>query len=492
MNEKEHKNRFQKLENSYRENIFKLIFILLKENDLIEKSKEIIESEIEEISEEDKIVFETIFELYKTEDNITSLKVKKTIKSKWNLNYNDYFLHINEIIKSNKKDITFENIIKDIKDTYKKIKLLENLVNTSNDFDANSYDMLVDSLNKNIDKLSSGKKLSNKQEQFNNFREKLHKARENFGNNKLSGFRTYIEDLDNFCLGIDEESFNIVAARPAMGKSAFILSIIANHIKYETNETLVVFSLEMPADQLISRVAAILSNVTLSKIRSGNLNDKEFQNILKYIDIIEKSNLIIEDESTVTIFDITDKLKDLKRKQNISAVFIDYLQLINGHSGVTDRRLVVDEISRRSKLLAKEIKAPIFALSQLNRKLEERADKRPMLSDLRESGGLEQDADRVMFIHRQSVYDNKDVKKTKEADEITEDISEIILAKNRNGSVGTVFVKYLQQITYFKSANEEEVGFEILDSINQEMLKEANNMEIDISTDKTFEIEIVG
>lgn len=477
------------LRNKYKEELYNLLSVIIKQPTFINKFKE--EKNNFKLEEEEEILLETIEEIFKKEKTVNYIKIETYLKNKYPTN--DFKEFISSLKNSYKENFTYEDKLSKTKDISKKLKLIETVNILKNDIEDKNFDKIIDNFNKNTHKIRNNNKIEDISSQLNKFKERILIAKENFGNNKLTGFQSYIEDLDKICLGFDEESLNIVAARPAMGKSAFILTIIANHIRMKTFKKFVLFSLEMPSDQLLARIAAILSGVLLTKIRSGNLNNIDLEKLENAIIEIENSGLIIEDKANITINDIWNKTVELKEENSLSAIFIDYLQLISNHGGITDRRLVVDEISRKLKLLAKETKTPVFALSQLNRELEKRQDKRPILSDIRESGAIEQDADRIIFIYRDSVYKKNESnnKKTNfESEFITEDISELIVAKNRNGPIGTIYSKYLEQITYFQNAEESEVTKEILKNIRKELEIDSDNLGIDLTEDNILEFEI--
>lgn len=259
----------------------------------------------------------------------------------------------------------------------------------------------------------------------------------------VTGLPTGFTDLDVKTSGFHGSELILVAARPAMGKTAFVLNI-AQYMAFRRNITVAIFSLEMPKEQLVNRLFSLESHVDSQKIRTGNLEDGDWENLIESAGVIGKSNLIIDDTGGITVSELRSKCRKYKLEHNLGIIIIDYLQLMSGGKRTESRQNEVSEISRSLKALARELDVPIIALSQLSRAVEGREDKRPMLSDLRESGAIEQDADVVMFLYRDEYY-NKDSDK--------KGIAEVIISKQRSGATGTVELVWLPQYTKF--ANKE-------------------------------------
>lgn len=259
----------------------------------------------------------------------------------------------------------------------------------------------------------------------------------------VTGLPTGFTDLDVKTSGFHGSELILVAARPAMGKTAFVLNI-AQYMAFRKNITVAIFSLEMPKEQLVNRLFSLESHVDSQKIRTGNLEDGDWENLIESAGVIGKSNLIIDDTGGITVSELRSKCRKYKLEHNLGIIIIDYLQLMSGGKRTESRQNEVSEISRSLKALARELDVPIIALSQLSRAVEGREDKRPMLSDLRESGAIEQDADVVMFLYRDEYY-NKDSDK--------KGIAEVIISKQRSGATGTVELVWLPQYTKF--ANKE-------------------------------------
>jgi len=281
------------------------------------------------------------------------------------------------------------------------------------------------------------------------------------GNNLLTGLDTGFYELNKKTAGFGKGDLIIIAARPAMGKTAFALNLASRTL--DNGLGVAVFSLEMPAEQMLLRMLAAKTNIPLQHLRVGNLNDDEWTRLTNAYDYFSKSRLFVDDEGNLNISKLRSKLRKVKAKHpEISLAIIDYLQLMSGNSQ-KDRHIEVSEISRGLKLLARELDMPIIALSQLNRSLENRDDKRPTLSDIRESGSIEQDADQILFVYRGDVYrakdeKNKEEKAKKEGKEYRSDFvdkpvedAEIIIGKNRNGPTGTVYLAFHKNYTRFES-----------------------------------------
>ena len=264
---------------------------------------------------------------------------------------------------------------------------------------------------------------------------------ENIINNKgnLLGLETGLDDLDHFLQGLKNSDFMILAARPSMGKTAFALNI-ASYLAVEKDIPVVFFSLEMSSIQLIHRIFSIRGLIDMTELKSGNLNNQMTQELINISNKLSCSKLIIQD-NIFNLAVLRSTARKLRRERNIKLIIIDYLQLLEG-THRENRNLEISEISRSLKLLAKELDIPIIALSQLSRSVESRQVKKPMLSDLRESGSLEQDADIVMFLYREDYYNPETENKN---------ITDVIIAKNRNGPTGTIPVFFHKEYVRFQN-----------------------------------------
>lgn len=268
----------------------------------------------------------------------------------------------------------------------------------------------------------------------------INKIEEIYNNKgKLSGVSTGFTDLDHKTSGLQPSDLIIVAARPAMGKTSFCLNI-AQSVAIHSKVPVAFFSLEMAKEQLVNRMIWSEALVDSQKIRTGNLDDDDWQKIARVIGPMSEAPIYIDDTPGISVTEIRAKCRKLKMRKNIGLVVIDYLQLMQGRGKSESRQQEISEISRSLKILAKELNVPVIALSQLSRSAETRSDHKPVLSDLRESGAIEQDADIVMFLYRDDYYNPETEKKN---------IAEVILAKHRNGATGSVDLVWLGQYTKF-------------------------------------------
>ncbi len=255
----------------------------------------------------------------------------------------------------------------------------------------------------------------------------------------VTGIPTGFSDLDYKLSGLQPSDLILVAARPSMGKTALVLNI-AQYVAFHEDMATAIFSLEMSKEQLVNRLFSLESRVDAQLLRSGNLSDADWEKLIEGAGIIGKSHLIIDDTPGISISELRSKCRKYKLEHDLKLVIIDYLQLMTGSGRSDSRQQEISDISRSLKQVARELNVPVIALSQLSRQVEQRPDHRPMLSDLRESGAIEQDADVVMFIYRDDYY-NKDSD--------NKGIAEIIIAKQRNGPIGTVNLVWLPQYTKF-------------------------------------------
>ncbi len=255
----------------------------------------------------------------------------------------------------------------------------------------------------------------------------------------ITGIPTGFIDLDYMTAGLQPSDLILIAARPSMGKTAFVLNI-AQHMAFKKHKNVAIFSLEMPKEQLVNRLISLEGNIPGEKLRSGKLDDSDWDKLAEAANTIGDSNLVIDDTSGIKVSELRSKCRKHKLEKGLDVIIIDYLQLMSGSGKTDSRQQEISDISRSLKGLARELNVPVIALSQLNRDLEKRNDKRPMMSDLRESGAIEQDADVIMFIYRDQVY-NKDTERP--------NIAEIIIGKQRNGPIGTVELAWIPDYTKF-------------------------------------------
>jgi replicative DNA helicase len=280
------------------------------------------------------------------------------------------------------------------------------------------------------------------------------------GNSYLIGETTGFNSLDKKTTGFNEGDLVIIAARPAMGKTSLVLNTALQNIQKDSG--VIFFSLEMPAEQLMMRLLSAKTKIPLQNVRKGDLNDKQWSEVTSAFEDLNTKKLFVDDSGSVNINQLRARVRKIagNTENNIKMVIIDYLQLMQG-TGTKARHEEVSEISRGLKLLAREMNVPIIALSQLNRGLENRPDKRPMLSDIRESGSIEQDADIIIFVYRDDIYKERDeARKEKESKDKGEEYksafinkpieeAEIIIGKQRNGPTGTIKLDFHKELTKF-------------------------------------------
>ena len=329
----------------------------------------------------------------------------------------------------------------------KEKSMLRNIINIAEHMESMSYDneqldtpeVILDKTEQIISRLTK-KMIVTKVDNIQGQTLKAYMDIENIINHKdeLLGLETGLYDLDNFLQGLKNSDFMILAARPSMGKTAFALNI-ASYLSIKKDTPVAFFSLEMSSNQLIHRIFSSYGLIPLFNLKSGNLDDAHTQKLIKVSNKLSQTKLIIIDEIS-NLMSLRSIARKLKRENDIKLIIIDYLQLLEG-TRRENRNLEISEISRSLKILAKELDIPIIALSQLSRSVESRQVKKPMLSDLRESGSLEQDADIVMFLYREDYYNPETENKN---------ITDVIIAKNRNGPTGTIPVYFHKEYVRFQ------------------------------------------
>ena len=328
--------------------------------------------------------------------------------------------------------------------------VLRRLIKTANEISASGYDAreevasILERAEKGIFEIAMGRQSRD----FAPISEIISLALENLeivaqAKGQVTGVATGFIDFDNKTAGLQKSDLILIGARPSMGKTAFLLNI-AQHAALHGKVPTAIFSLEMSKEQLVNRMLCVEAHLDSHKFRTGDLDDGDWAQIAKSVGPLSNAPLYIDDTPAITVAELRAKCRRLKLEKNLGLIVIDYLQLMTGSSGYGDsRQLEISEISRSLKALAKEMDAPILTAAQLSRAVEQRKDHRPMLSDLRESGAIEQDADVVAFLYRDEYY-NPDTAKKNHA--------EVIIAKQRNGPTGTVELTFLGQYTKFVNA----------------------------------------
>ncbi len=463
----------QKTFDSLKDNDIEIIVIayLLKHPELIDTHYEYLDNSLFANIENLKI-FNVLEDFHKSQKNISIDTIKNYIPDIQSKTHKDLSLQIDQIVFS--KDV-FSNYLETLQELYLRrelFKITQNKNNESTTFETsnNIKDIFLD-LEKKLFDLSNLKK---ENYEFRNFAsvtkaslQLVERAFKKKG--KYSGIISGFVDLDNMLGGLQNSDLIILAGRPSMGKTALATNIAFNASKYFSQEqeegSVVMFSLEMSAEQIGLRILAEQSKIPSDKLRKGELNEKdslELQNTYKEINNL---NFFFDDSPNLTVSELRSKLRRYKNNYNIKLVLIDYLQLLKPESNRDNRVNELSEITRNLKQLAKEFDLPVISLSQLSRQVENRDDKRPLLSDLRESGSIEQDADVVMFIYRESYYLQRN-EPTRGADETQESYqkkhdswkdrneevfnkAELIVAKQRNGPTGKIELYFDDKYTKF-------------------------------------------
>lgn len=391
------------------------------------------------------VIFEAMVELYHEGTSIDLITLPERLKEKgvpenvYSIEVMQELMNVVPVSTNAKK---YAEIVKDRANMRRLIKMAEATANECYALKDSSANILSNVENQVLELSQSGGNgddFTPIREVVDNVLRNIRKASKQQGN--ITGVPTGFLDLDDMLTGLHGSELILIAARPAMGKTAFVLNI-AEHVILKTDVPVAIFNFEMNKEQLVQRMIAMESQVNSQNIRTGNLQDDQWMKLYESSNIIGSTKLFIEDQSNVTIGDIRNKCRKLKQRHNVGLIIIDYLQLMSGNGRTDSRQQEVSEISRGLKVLAKELDIPIIALSQLSRAVEARTDHRPMLSDLRESGSIEQDADVVMFIYREDKYRD-------DLPEEDKNKAEIIIAKQRNGATGTVMLGWQGEYTKF-------------------------------------------
>lgn len=407
---------------------------------IIDKSA--IAKALEKLNEEDfyrdghKVIFKAIREMFSKDMAVDLVTLLEYLKSTDMLEKAGGVTYISEVSSSVITTANLEAYISIVEDK----STLRKLIRSATSIIEESYNKqdrveeVLDLAQKKIFDLAE-KQGSNDYEPLSNVLERGFLEIERLFNNKgsITGVGSGIRDLDAKTSGFQKGDMVLIAARPSMGKTTFSLNIAENAALRE-GKSVVIFSLEMSKEQLAYKLLCSEANVDMLKLRTGNLDDDDWERIARATGPLSKAKIYIDDTAGLSVMEMRSKCRKIKMEHGIDMILIDYLQLMSGSSGSESRQQEVSEISRSIKALAKEMECPVIALSQLSRAPEQRADHRPMLSDLRESGSIEQDADVVMFLYRDEYYN-------KETEE--KNIGECIIAKQRNGPVGTVKMAWI-------------------------------------------------
>ncbi len=396
-----------------------------------------------------KILFWSFLSLYRSSRPIDLVTVAEHLKDHQKLEEIGgaiYLSELSQVVVSGANAEHYANIVRDK-------SLQRGLIDTCSGIIGNCYDSskdinsLLDESEQAVFSISErtmGKDFTGTAELLKNVLQNLERLSES--RESITGVTTGFTNLDKMTAGLQPSDLIIVAARPSMGKTAFAMCMALN-AAISQNVPVAVYSLEMPKEQLMQRMLAVYAKVDASLLRRPYLlSDEDWSRLHVACDVISNAPIFIDDTPALNTMELRARTRRLKAEHGVGMVIVDYLQLMRTSRRIDSRELEISEISRSLKALAKEMQIPVVALSQLNRKVEERSDKRPMLSDLRESGAIEQDADVIMFVYREDVY-----KFVKPADRPPQGMAEIIIGKQRNGPVGTAELLFTSRYTSFEN-----------------------------------------
>ena len=392
--------------------------------------------------EDNKLIYKAILNLYNRAEPVDIITLKSELSSIGKFDAVGGLEYLAELPEKVPTTSNVERYIKIVKEKSE----LRTLIKTANDIITLSYDptqeveSIMDGAEKKIFSIMQNKNQEGYASIKDILMDSLTELEELYNRKQhVTGVPTGFIDLDKVTAGLHNSDLVLVAARPAMGKSAFALNIATN-AAMQANTGVAIFSLEMSKEQMANRILGSVAMVDGNSIRTGRIADDDWIKISTASGDLSRTGIVIDDTPGISVMEIRAKCRKLKMEKDIGLVIIDYLQLVQASSKAGSREQEIAEISRSLKILAKEINVPVIALSQLSRAPEQRPDHRPMLSDLRESGSIEQDADIVMFLYRDDYY-NPDTEK--------KNIAEVIIAKHRAGSTGTVELAWLGNYTKF-------------------------------------------
>ena len=414
---------------------------MIMDRDAIMTASEVITSE-DFYQSQYGVLFDAMLELYNEGKPVDLVTLQERLREKDvppEISSLEFVRDLLDAVPTSANVRHYATIVQEKSMLRKLIKVNEDIANTCYLAREKTEDILEETEKKIFDLLqyrSTGDFVPIKQVVLNAL-DKIEKASKNKGT--VTGIPTGFIDLDYKTSGFQPSDLILIAARPSMGKTAFVLNV-AQHMAFKEGKTVAIFSLEMSKEQLVNRLFSLESKVDSQALRTGNLTDEDWAKLIEGAAVVGKSNLIIDDTPGISIAELRSKCRKFKLEHDLGIIIIDYLQFMSGGKHSESRQQEISEISRSLKAVARELNVPVVALSQLSRAVEQRPDHRPMLSDLRESGAIEQDADVVMFLYRDDYY-NKDTDK--------KNIAEVIIAKQRNGPIGTVELVWLPNYTKF-------------------------------------------
>ena len=421
--------------------------ILLDKEAMISVSETLVPEDF--YKEAHKVIYESMLKLYNSQSEIDLITLTDELRDQGYLDDIGgiaYITSLSTVVPTTSNIKYYVNIVKEKSISRQLISAANDIINLGYDGSA-KVEYVLENAEKKIFDISQ-ERATNDFQPINqvisealSMLEKLYEEK-----NDVTGLTTGFRDLNKKINGLQRSDLLLIAARPAMGKTAFALNLVQN-AALKGDASVAVFSLEMSKEQLVQRMIASQSTVELKKIKTGTLADNDWPRITDGMAILSGAKIHIDDTPGIKISELRSKCRKLKIEKGLDLVLIDYLQLMEGEGHNESRQQEIAKISRSLKILAKELDCPVVALSQLSRAPEQRADHRPMLSDLRESGSIEQDADIVMFLYRDEYY-NPDTER--------KNIGEVIVAKNRHGETGTVELVWFGEIQKFADKMREE------------------------------------
>ena len=398
-----------------------------------------------------QIIFQSMIQLSNRGEAIDLVTLKAEIEKSNALEDIGGISYLSELSQSTPSSASVSYYAKIVDDK----SLLRQLIQTANQIVVKSFEQgeevqaIVDEAERSILEVSEKRNSTGFQsiaDVLNQSIETIDRLAQN--NEEITGLPTGYQALDKMTAGLQKEELIILAARPAVGKTAFALNI-AQNVGTKTDKTVAIFSLEMGAESLVNRMLCAEGSIEASHLRTGQLNEEEWRNLIVAMGSLSRASIDIDDTPGIKISEIRARCRKLAQETgNLGLILIDYLQLIEG-TGRENRQQEVSEISRQLKTLAKELKVPVIALSQLSRGVEQRQDKRPVLSDIRESGSIEQDADIVAFLYRDDYYQREGDEE--EEEQSNNNVIEVIIEKNRSGARGTVELLFIKEYNKFSS-----------------------------------------
>lgn len=400
-----------------------------------------------------RIIFKTIEKALKKNQNIDLISLTELLKHNKEINQIGGKKYLTELLINtmySKNIITYIKIVKDYSLLRKLIIVSKKIIECSLNSKNKNIHELINQAEKDILAISQKQKKNENVINISQVLSSTIKKIETLFNSgiTITGLPSGFKELDDITSGFQKSDLIIIAGRPSMGKTTLAINI-AENIILNTNCSVLIFSMEMPAEQIATRMLASLGRIDLQRLRTGALKETDWPRLTSALSLISGRNLFIDDSGSLSPYDINNKARKINNiSKNLGIIIIDYLQLMHIPEKSEYRNFEISEISRSLKILAKELNIPIIALSQLNRSLEQRLDKRPFMSDLRESGSLEQDADLILFVYRDEVY-TKNIK--------TAGLAEIIVAKQRNGPTGTINLNFLGNYSKFENFIDEKV-----------------------------------